>query len=115
MNEEITIPPAEEAAEEINLSELLQLRRDKLEELRREGNDPFQLTSFAQDSHAAQIVADFERMEGKDVAVAGRIMTWRDMGKASFIDLQDGSGRIRYIRINDVGREGISPLSAWDG
>ena len=115
MNEEKNNIPAEEAAEEVNLSELLQLRRDKLEELRREGHDPFVLTSFDQDNHAARIVADFEQLEGKDVAIAGRIMTWRDMGKASFIDLQDGTGRIQvYIRINDVGEEAYAAFRKWD-
>ena len=115
MNEEKNNIPAEEAAGEVNLSELLQLRRDKLEELRREGHDPFVLTSFDQDNHAARIVADFEQLEGKDVAIAGRIMTWRDMGKASFIDLQDGTGRIQvYIRINDVGEEAYAAFRKWD-
>lgn len=97
MNEEKNNIPAEEAAEEVNLSELLQLRRDKLEELRREGHDPFVLTSFDQDNHAARIVADFEQLEGKDVAIAGRIMTWRDMARPASLICRTAPAGFRYI------------------
>ncbi len=117
MNEEKKNAPQAQTgeAEELTLSELLQLRRDKLSELQREGHDPFELTSWEQDHRAAEIMEHFEELEEKDVVIAGRIMTWRDMGKASFIDLQDGSGRIQvYIRINDVGEDTYAAFRKWD-
>ncbi|MCI8554877.1 MAG: lysine--tRNA ligase [Clostridiales bacterium] len=115
MNEDRKNAPQDTGEEELSLSELLQLRRDKLAELRQRGQDPFQLTSWPQDRRAAEIVENFEQLEEQDVVIAGRIMTWRDMGKASFVDLQDGSGRIQvYIRINDVGEEAYAAFRKWD-
>lgn len=100
---------------EQELSELLQIRRDKLSALQQAGCDPFQLTKWHQTHHAQQIVDDFEALEGQTASIAGRIMTWRDMGKASFVDLRDGSGRIQvYIRINDVGEESYAEFGRWD-
>ena len=70
-------------------------------------------------AHAAEIVENFEEMEGKDVCIAGRIMSWREMGKASFMDLHDRTGRMQvYLRINDLAKKcttvlpnGISAIS----
>ena len=107
-----------ETTEEMNqqqLSELRQIRRDKLTALQQAGRDPFAVTTWDQSHHAREIVEQFDQLEGQEVSIAGRIMTWRDMGKASFIDLHDASGRIQvYIRINDVGEEAYAAFGRWD-
>ncbi len=101
--------------EERPVSELIAIRRDKLKTLKDEGNDPFSITTFDQTHRAAQIVSDFDTLEGKPVSIAGRIMSWRDMGKANFIDVQDSTGRIQvYIKIDDVGEETYSAFKRWD-
>ncbi len=108
------IAPQEELSEQ-QLSELLQIRRDKLTALQEAGKDPYTITKFDQTHHAAEIVENFEELENTEVTVAGRLMTWRDMGKASFVDLRDGSGRIQiYIRINDVGEDAYAEFNTWD-
>ncbi len=105
----------QEELSEQQLSELLQIRRDKLSALQEAGNDPYAITKYEQTHHAAEIVENFEELDGKEVSVAGRLMTWRDMGKASFVDLRDGSGRIQiYIRINDVGEDAYAAFNTWD-
>lgn len=107
----------EEVAEatEQDLSELLQIRRDKLTALQQEGKDPFKITTSDRDTYAKDIIDNFEEMENKDVCLAGRIMSWRDMGKASFMDIHDKTGRMQvYLRINDVGEETYKGFSKWD-
>ena len=69
-----------------DISELLQIRRDKLAALQAEGNNPFFVNTCDKDISAQEIHDRFEELEGKDVCIAGRIMSWRDMGKANFID-----------------------------
>ena len=98
-----------------SLSELLQIRRDKLSELQAQGKDPFAITTAEQTIHAADIAARFEELENTDCAIAGRMMTRRDMGKANFIDLHDATGRIQvYVRMNDVGEEAFAQFKKWD-
>lgn len=98
-----------------NLSELLKIRRNKLSELQLQGMNPFEITRCNRDHFAKCIVENFESLEGKDVCIAGRIMSWRDMGKASFMDVSDGSGRIQvYIKIDDVGENVYKNMSNWD-
>ncbi len=88
-------------------SELLQIRRDKLARLQEAGNDPFAITKFERTSDSRTILDSFEAMEGQTVSLAGRMMSKRDMGKASFCDLMDHTGRIQlYLRIDDLGQEG---------
>lgn len=102
-------------AAEQDIGELLQIRRDKLSELQKDGKDPFEVTKFDVSAHAAEVVDNFEELEGKEVTVAGRIMSWRDMGKASFMDLRDRSGRIQlYLKIDDIGEEAYAGLKKWD-
>jgi len=97
------------------LSELLQIRRDKLTALKEQGSNPFAATSFDRTAYAGQIVASFDAFEGSKVAIAGRIMGWRDMGKASFLDMMDSSGRIQvYVKIDAVGGECYEQLRKWD-
>lgn len=89
-----------------NLSELLKIRREKLNALRQAGRDPFRITKFDVTHSSAQIRENFESLEGSDTSVAGRIITRRIMGKASFATIQDGSGRIQvYFRRDDLGEE----------
>ena len=104
--------PAEEAEQ---LADLLQIRRDKLAALVEAGKNPFEKVRFDFDTYTADIKDKFEELEGKTVKIAGRIMSRRDMGKANFIDLMDGKGRIQcYIRINDVGEDVFEEYKKWD-
>ena len=101
--------------EEPSLSELLQIRRDKLAALREQGQDPFVITKFDVTHHSDEIKERFEDMEGQSVRLAGRLMSKRGMGKAVFSDLQDGAGRIQLdVRIDDVGEEALAAFKKYD-
>lgn len=96
-------------------NEQKQIRIDKLKALQDAGKDPFEITLATQTHHSDEIKANFDELEQKDVTIAGRIMTWRDMGKANFIDIQDRNGRIQaYVRMNDVGEDVFKEFKAWD-
>ncbi len=96
-------------------SELLQIRRDKLAALQEAGRDPFRETRYDVDTHAADINDRYDEMEGKIVSVAGRLMSKRGMGKVSFCDLQDKSGRVQlYVRRDLVGEESYSWFKKYD-
>lgn len=96
-------------------NEQKQIRIDKLKALQDAGKDPFEITLATQTHHSDEIKANFDELEEKDVTIAGRIMTWRDMGKANFIDIQDRNGRIQaYVRMNDVGEDVFKEFKAWD-
>lgn len=96
-------------------NEQKQIRIDKLTALQNAGNDPFEITIATQTHHSNEIIENFDELEEKDVTIAGRIMTWRDMGKANFIDIQDRNGRIQaYVRMNDVGEEVFKEFKTWD-
>ena len=96
-------------------NEQKQIRVDKLKALQAEGNDPFEITVAEQTHHSDEIKANFEALENEKVTIAGRIMTWRDMGKANFIDIQDRNGRIQaYVRMNDVGEDVFKAFKTWD-
>lgn len=100
---------------EMEMSELLKIRRDKLASLQEQGKDPFVITTYDVNAKNAEIVENFDEMEGRQVCIAGRIMSWRDMGKASFMDVHDSTGRIQiYIKIDDVGKECYEGLSNFD-
>ncbi|MCC8099114.1 MAG: lysine--tRNA ligase [Clostridiales bacterium] len=91
---------------EQSLSEILQIRRDKLTALQEAGRDPYRETKYDVTHHAADINDHYEEMEGQIVSLAGRLMSKRGMGKVSFCDLQDNSGRIQlYVRRDLVGEE----------
>ncbi|MDR0859001.1 MAG: lysine--tRNA ligase, partial [Oscillospiraceae bacterium] len=97
------------------LSELLQIRRDKLNKLREEGRDPYLVTKFERTSRAGIIRGDFDTLENTDVTIAGRVMSKRDMGKAFFCDLLDETGRIQlYVRRDDLGVEAFAEFKKWD-
>jgi len=83
----------------VELNEILRLRREKLADLQAAGNDPFGNVTFDVDTHSIDILNNFEKYEGKQVRIAGRMMSRRNMGKAAFCDLQDGAGRVQvYIK-----------------
>lgn len=89
--------------EELSFVDQVKIRRDKLAQLQEQGSDPFQQTHFTADTNSAEIKAQFEQMEGKLVAVAGRLMSKRGMGKVIFCDLQDKSGRIQiYLKFDEM-------------
>ena len=94
MNEPNGGAPETEELTEQQVSELIQIRRDKLTALRDSGQDPFALTKYDVTAHNADIRARFDEMENRAVSVAGRMMSRRIMGKASLVDLRDGSERL---------------------
>ena len=103
------------AAVEQDLSEILQVRRDKLTALRAEGRDPFQETKFDVTHHAQDIKDNFDALEGSEVRIAGRLMSKRGMGKVSFCDLQDKSGRIQlYARKDEMDEEEYNRFKKYD-
>ncbi|MEI3141107.1 MAG: lysine--tRNA ligase [Lawsonibacter sp.] len=98
-----------------NLSQLLQIRRDKLKELQESGNDPFQITKYDVDNTAANIKENFDALEGQEVSVAGRLMSKRGMGKVSFCDMQDKSGRIQlYARKDEMDEAEYARFKKYD-
>lgn len=102
-------------AEEQDMSELLRVRREKLRELQESGNDPYQITKYPVDNDSANIKANFDQLEGKPVSIAGRMMSKRGMGKVSFCDLQDKTGRIQlYVRKDEVGEECYNFFKKYD-
>lgn len=91
---------------EVDMNQLMQIRRDKLAKLKEEGKNPFEITKFNRTHTSKQIVENYDELEGKDVTIAGRLMAKRIMGKASFCHIQDGDGKIQsYVSINELGEE----------
>ncbi len=104
-----------QTGEQENLSQLLQIRRDKLKELQDSGNDPFTITRYVTDNDSANIKDNFDSLEGKEVSIAGRLMSKRGMGKVSFCDLQDKSGRIQlYARRDEMDEETYNRFKKYD-
>ncbi len=101
--------------EELDMNHLMQIRKDKLEELQKEGKDPYQITKFNRTNTAGEIKANYEKFEQKDVTVAGRIIAKRIMGKASFCTIQDSDEKIQsYVSINDLGEESYKAFKTFD-
>ena len=101
--------------QEQDLSQILQVRRDKLAALQAAGKDPFQQTKFTVSAHAQEIKDHFDEMEGKPVTIAGRLMSKRGMGKVSFCDLQDKSGRIQlYARKDEMDEAVYNEFKKYD-
>ncbi len=101
--------------EELELNRLMQIRRDKLKELQAAGKDPFEITKYDRTNTAGEIKANYEKFEQKDVSVAGRIISKRIMGKASFCTIQDSDEKIQsYVSINDLGEESYKAFKTWD-
>ena len=102
-------------AEEQELSEILQVRRDKLSSLQQEGRDPFQQTKFVRTAWSEEIKGDFEGFENKTVSVAGRIMSKRGMGKAIFCHIKDDRGQIQlYTRADAVSEQEFADFRKYD-
>ena len=100
---------------EQDLSQQSKVRREKLSALQAEGKDPFQITRFDWDHTAAEIKENFDALEGQSVKVAGRLMSKRGMGKVSFCDLQDRSGRIQlYARQDEMDEEIYKQFKKYD-
>ena len=100
---------------EVDMNQLMQIRRDKLTKLKEEGKNPFEITKFNRTHTSKQIVENYDELEGKDVTVAGRLMAKRIMGKASFCHIQDGDGRIQsYVSINELGEESYKQFKEDD-
>ncbi len=98
-----------------DLSEILRIRREKLSALQEEGRDPFQETKYTVSHHAQEIKDRFEDLENSEVTVAGRLMSKRGMGKVSFCDLQDKSGRIQlYARRDEMDPEAYNRFKKYD-
>ncbi len=97
------------------LSEILQVRRDKLDLLRSEGRDPYRVNSYGRTHLSSEIKENFEALEGKDVSVAGRIISKRIMGKASFFHIMDGAGQLQiYARKDVMGDEPYAEYKKYD-
>ncbi len=124
---------AEQTEEDIHI--LKKIRLDKLDSLKERGMDPFEITKFDYTAKNAQIRIDYQELEDKltaensdpealkaaleanrqTVKIAGRIMTWRNMGKANFIDVRDNTDRMQvYVRMNDIGEELFKEFKTWD-
>ena len=116
MSEEKVMNPAAEAEEEEErLHEQVKVRRDKLAALCEAGKNPYEITKYDWDTKNQQIRDNFEALEGKTVRIAGRMMSRRVMGKASFMDLLDSTGRLQvYVRRDDVGEEDYADFKKWD-
>jgi lysyl-tRNA synthetase class 2 len=114
-NQENIAPELTEEEILAGLKEQNRLRTEKLNTLKAAGKSPFEQTKYPVTNSANEIHGSYEAFEGKDVSLAGRITSWRSMGKASFIDIRDGSTRIQaYVRLSDVGEEAYAEFKTWD-
>ncbi len=100
---------------EQDISQLAQIRRDKLTALVESGNNPYEITTFDQTHHSQQIVDNFDTLEGARVTIAGRMMSRRIMGKASFAHIRDGQGTVQiYVRRDDIVEGLYGQFKTWD-
>ncbi len=98
-----------------DINQLLKVRREKLSELQQMGQDPFQITKYDVTIHAQEVKSQFDRLEGSSVSLAGRLMSKRVMGKASFCNIQDVSGNIQlYVTRDDLGEEAYKLFKKMD-
>ena len=105
----------QEVQNEVSVGDQIKVRREKLAALQAEGRDPFQLTKFVVTAGAQEIKEHFDEMEGKPVSIAGRLMSKRGMGKVSFCDLQDKTGRIQlYARKDEMDEEDYNRFKKYD-
>lgn len=100
---------------ETDLNEILRIRREKLEALKQEGRNPFDITRFDREYTAKEILDNFDSLQNKEVSLAGRIMAKRIMGKASFCHIQDGLDRIQlYVRVDELGEDKYADFRKYD-
>ncbi len=116
MEENMNTPAAQDAElTQAELSELLQIRRDKLKALQDEGHDPFAIVTYDQQCYSTDVTENYEQYEAKEVSLAGRMMSKRIMGKASFAHLLDYKGDIQiYVKRDDVGEEAYAAFKSMD-
>ena len=108
-------PEVQEETSEENLNELRKIRREKLKALQEAGRNPFLIEDWDVTAHSMDIKDNFDAMEDQEVSCAGRIMAFRNMGKASFIDIQDKQGRIQcYVRKDEIGEEEYKWFKTYD-
>ena len=97
------------------LSEQNRIRREKLAQMQEEGKDPFQIVRYDVTHHSDEIKDNFETLENTDVCIAGRMMSKRIMGKASFCNIQDRNGNMQsYVSKNDIGEEAYAAFKKFD-
>ena len=102
-------------AKEPDLNQLLKVRREKLAELQAAGKDPFQITKYDVTVHSEDVKVNYAEYEGKEVSIAGRMMSKRVMGKASFCNVQDLKGNIQcYVARDDLGEEAYKDFKRMD-
>nr|WP_294581038.1 lysine--tRNA ligase [uncultured Blautia sp.] len=102
-------------AQEQDLNQLLKVRREKLSQLQEEGRDPFQITKYDVTHHSMEVKNAFEELEGKSVSLAGRMMSKRVMGKASFCSIQDLQGAIQsYVARDNIGEDSYKDFKKMD-
>ncbi len=105
----------ENIVQEIDDNEIRAIRLEKLNNLKDQGKNPFEIVKYEKEHDAEQIVSDFENWEGKDVCIAGRMISRRIMGKASFAHILDGSGVIQiYVKRDEIGEEEYSEFKKHD-
>ena len=98
-----------------DINQLLKVRREKLAEMQEQGNDPFTITKYDVTAHTQQIKDNYEQFEGKDVSIAGRMMSKRVMGKASFCNIQDRDGNIQcYVARDSIGEDAYKAFKKMD-
>ena len=101
--------------QEQDINQLLKVRREKLEELQANGNNPFEIMKYDVDHHSREVKENFDELEGKQVSLAGRIMSKRVMGKASFCNIQDLEGNIQsYVARDSIGEEEYKAFKKMD-
>ena len=101
--------------EMLDENHLMKIRKEKLEELKKQGKNPFEITKYNRTHTSEDVKNNFDKLEGKDVSIAGRIIAKRIMGKASFCHIQDMQGKIQsYVSINDLGEENYSEFKTYD-
>lgn len=111
-NEEVELSEEELRAQ---LDEQHRVRLEKLDALKAAGKDPYTITKYPVTISNKEIRERFEKLENQDVVIAGRIMSWRDMGKANFIDVRDSSDRMQvYVKIDEIGEENFAEFKKWD-
>ncbi len=133
-NQTAAVPEEEQTEQDIHI--LKKIRIEKLDELKAQNKNPFEITKYDVTTSNADLRTAYEQVEAKakaeagddeeklkaaleasriNVSIAGRIMSWRDMGKANFIDVRDGSDRMQvYVRMNDIGEEQFAEFKKWD-
>ncbi len=101
--------------QEVDINKLVAVRMEKLKELQSQGKDPYKITKFDVTNSSLEIIENFDKFDQKEVVVAGRMMSKRIMGKASFCHIQDATGRLQsYVSTNDLGEESYKAFKSYD-